>query len=122
MIIIDGTFYYHDEKGGLYVPTAAQINPGRGRGLSSHVGGKLNPKLEDKANTILEKQPDLVQFETRLKKYVSSVGNNSKPDDWMEDLSLRNVRHDHLHMSSKSAIGYSPRMRKNKRVRYYYEG
>lgn len=59
---------------------------------------------------------------SKIKKYVGSVGNASKPEDWIDDLSIKDIRHDHLHMSSKSGVGYSPRMRKNKRLRYYYDG
>lgn len=83
---------------------------------------KFNSKLEDKANTILNKHSDLLKLESKIKKYVGSVGNASKPEDWINDLSIKDIRHDHLHMSSKSGVGYSPRMRKNKRLRYYYDG
>ena len=90
--------------------------------FSRENGVKLSSKIEDKANTILNKHSDLLKLESKIKKYVGSVGNASKPEDWIDDLSIKDIRHDHLHMSSKSGVGYSPRMRKNKRVRYYYDG
>lgn len=48
MKIISGTFYYHDEKGGLYVPDAAHINPGWGKGVSNHVVGEDFKALPDR--------------------------------------------------------------------------
>jgi hypothetical protein len=85
-------------------------------------GIELDQELEDKANKILENESDLLALEEKIKSYVASVGAKSKADDWLEDLSIMEIRHDHLHMSSKVKTGYSPRIRKNKRVRYYYEG
>ncbi|EIK42981.1 hypothetical protein O59_004299 [Cellvibrio sp. BR] len=48
MRIINGTFYYHNEKGGLYVPTAAAINPHWGTGRSTHVVGEDFKPLPDR--------------------------------------------------------------------------
>ena len=48
MRIINGTFYYHNEKGGLYVPTAAAINPHWGTGRSTHVVGEDLKPLPDR--------------------------------------------------------------------------
>ncbi|MDF3011959.1 MAG: hypothetical protein K0Q78_163 [Cellvibrio sp.] len=83
---------------------------------------EINPKLEDKANIILNKEPDLLRLESRINSYIGSVGNNSKPEDWLNDKGIKHIRHDHLHMSCKMAIGYNPRFKKGKRLRYYYEG
>lgn len=48
MKIISGTFYYHNEEGGLYVPTAAQIDSGWGKGVSTHVVGEDFKALPDR--------------------------------------------------------------------------
>lgn len=48
MKIINGTFYYHHEEGGLYVPTAARINPGWGTAVSTHVVGEDYKALPDR--------------------------------------------------------------------------
>lgn len=50
MRIIDGTFYYHGEDGGLYIPTAASINPNWGTGRSSHVVGEDFKPLPDRVD------------------------------------------------------------------------
>ena len=50
MRIIDGTFYYHGEGGGLYIPTAASINPNWGTGRSSHVVGEDFKPLPDRVD------------------------------------------------------------------------
>ncbi len=48
MRIISGTFYYHNEKGGLYVPTAASIGHYWGTGESTHVVGEDFKPLPDR--------------------------------------------------------------------------
>ncbi|WP_244904582.1 DUF2931 family protein [Cellvibrio mixtus] len=48
MRIINGTFYYHNEKGGLYVPTAASIGHFWGTGESTHVVGEDFKPLPDR--------------------------------------------------------------------------
>ncbi len=48
MRIISGAFYFHNEKGGLYVPTAAAINPHWGTGRSTHVVGADFKPLPDR--------------------------------------------------------------------------
>lgn len=48
MRIMDGTFYFHNEKGGLYVPAVASINPGWGTGRSTHVVGEDFKALPDR--------------------------------------------------------------------------
>ncbi len=85
-------------------------------------GIKVDPKLEKNANTILNKEPDLLKLEARINSYIGSIGNNSKPEDWLNDKGIKKIRHDHLHMSCKMAIGYNPRFKNGMRLRYYYEG
>jgi hypothetical protein len=48
MKIISGTFYYHDEKGGLYIPDASSINPGWGSSSGTHVVGEDYKALPDR--------------------------------------------------------------------------
>ena len=50
MRVIDGTFYYHKEDHGLYVPTAASITPGWGSGRSTHVVGEQFKPLPDRVD------------------------------------------------------------------------
>jgi len=83
---------------------------------------EINPKLEDNANTILDKEPDLKKLESDIEDYVNSKSNSSKPEDWIKDVSLKEIRHDHLHMSAKVGMGYHPRFKKGNRRRYYYDG
>jgi len=83
---------------------------------------EINPKLEDNANIILNKEPELLKLESNIESYVNSRGNSSKPEDWIENASLKEIRHDHLHMSAKVGMGYNPRFNKGNRRRYYYDG
>src|SRR5690606_24159735 len=39
MRVINGTFYYHNQDNGLYIPTAAKIGYRWGEGASVHAGG-----------------------------------------------------------------------------------
>ena len=48
MRVINGTFYYHKQDDGLYVPTAASITPGWGNGRSVHVVGDDYKTLPDR--------------------------------------------------------------------------
>ena len=48
MRVIDGTFVYHGEKGGLYVPAAASIGYFWGTGESTHVVGEQFKPLPDR--------------------------------------------------------------------------
>lgn len=90
---------------------------------------KINIKLERRANIILESEIFLTNVEKDIKSYIASIGNNSKPEDWLENhkkwspsFDMKILRHDHLHMSAKMAVGYFPRFETHKRRRYYYEG
>lgn len=83
---------------------------------------EINPKLEDNANIILNKEPDLLKLESDITAYINARGNSSKPEDWIENASLIKIRHDHLHMSAKIKTGYKPRIKKGNRRRYYFDG
>ena len=92
--------------------------------MARESGIEINPKLEDNAEIILSTEPDLLWLEKNIEHYIQAKGNNSKPDDWLDSpfVDIKNIRHDHLHMSAKVEIGYHPRIRDGKRQRYYYEG
>jgi len=86
---------------------------------------EIDAKLEKDANLILQNETDLKNLESDIEKYVKDTqGNRSKPEDWIENEneSLKKIRHDHLHMSAKVAMGYNPRFKKGIRRRYYYDG
>ncbi len=83
---------------------------------------EINPKLEDTANIILNNEPELLELESDIESYISSKGNGSKPEDWLDNSSLKKIRHDHMHMSAKMGMGYYPRFRWGDRRRYYYDG
>lgn len=50
MRVINGTFYYHGQNSGLYVPTAASISKGWGSGSSVHVVGDDFKALPDRVD------------------------------------------------------------------------
>lgn len=50
MRVIEGTFYYHDQDGGLYIPTAAKIGYSWGEGESVHVVGDDFKALPDRVD------------------------------------------------------------------------
>ncbi|MES2675396.1 MAG: DUF2235 domain-containing protein [Pseudomonadota bacterium] len=83
----------------------------------------FNEKLEDKANIILKAEPDLQILESKILSYVGAKkgSKDSKPADWLNDASLFDIRHKHLHFSAKVGVGYSPRFSKGVRTRYEYD-
>ena len=83
----------------------------------------IDIKLEKRANTILDAEPDLLMLEGKIKSYVGAKkgSKDSAPADWLNDASLFDIRHRHLHFSAKVGIGYSPRFSKGKRTRYEYD-
>lgn len=83
---------------------------------------EIDAKLEKSANIILQDEDDLKKLESDITSYVDSKGNSSKPEDWINNTSLKQIRHDHLHMSAKVGMGYNPRFKKGSRKRYYYDG
>lgn len=105
----------------------------------------IDGKLEDRTKIILEKEPDLLELEDKIIKYMAANKNNSKPEDWKpEDWApgdvvgkktainrdtLKAIRHKHFHFSaSKMSKGYNPRFEYDKakkkyvRKRFYYDG
>lgn len=50
MRVINGTFYYHNKDGGLYIPTAAKIGYNWGEGESVHVVGDDFKTLPDRVD------------------------------------------------------------------------
>jgi hypothetical protein len=102
-------------------------------------GLEFDAKLNQRANQVLSKEPDLQSLESSINNYIAKMGSDkSKPEDWIEDAKIHhsnpkypmtNIRHDHLHMSAKTTafsvtnFGFTPRFTiLGKRRRYYYDG
>jgi hypothetical protein len=96
---------------------------------------KIVGKLEQRADITIATDPALQVLEKDLEKYIGSKGNTgSKPEDWLEITSakrihnnIQKIRNEHLHMSSRfntpiKEFGFTPRIIKNRRRRFYYEG
>lgn len=97
---------------------------------------KINAKLEDRANTILSKETDLLDLEKTLDTYIATKKKtkDSTPGDWIDDTGVQNtptlkaIRHKHFHFSAcKLELGYAPRFakdtktQKRRRLRYEYD-
>ncbi len=96
---------------------------------------KIAEKLEQRANFTLNTAPSLKKLEADIEKYLVAKGNTgSKPEDWLVIASakaihsdIQEIRNEHLHMSSRfntpvKEFGFTPRIIKNRRRRFYYEG
>ena len=76
---------------------------------------EIDSKLDERANIILKKEPDLEELENDIQKYLNSAI-NSGAEDWIgENAELNNdklkaIRHKHFNFSAKVGIGYYPRM------------
>ncbi len=93
---------------------------------------KINSKLEDRADIILELEADLQKLEGIIKDYIANTS-ESKANDWIGEQAplntkeLRDIRNKHFHFSSKPGMGYKPRMvrdretREKRRIRYVYD-
>lgn len=92
-------------------------------------------KLEQRADITLATDSALQVLESDIEKYMASKGNaGSKPEDWTNITSaktihynIQKIRNEHLHMSCRfdtpiKDFGYTPRIIKNRRRRFYYEG
>jgi hypothetical protein len=92
-------------------------------------------KLEQRADITLATDPALQLLEKDIEKYIGAKGNTgSKPEDWLVIASakaihnnIQKIRNEHLHMSSRfntpvKEFGFTPRIIKNRRRRFYYEG
>ena len=92
-------------------------------------------KLEQRADVTLAIDPELQALESDIEKYIGSKGNTgSKPEDWLDISSakaihqnIQVIRNEHLHMSCRfdspiKDFGYTPRIKSNRRRRFYYEG
>lgn len=69
---------------------------------------------------VKKNQTRLTQFDEQIL-CLYAKGNNSRPEDWIENAGLKTIRHDHLHMSAKLGTGYNPRIIKGNRKRYYFD-
>jgi len=116
------------------IPLKIMAKYARGKDVKLNVDGKL----DDRADLILGKEPDLVRFEKEIEKYMDG-NKNSKAKDWtcdeeqIRDPKLKDIRKDlkairnrHFHFSSKPGMGYSPNFYfdhaagKYRRTRYEY--
>jgi len=95
----------------------------------------IRDKLDARADRTLATDPALQALEKDINRYIGSKGKTgSKPEDWLDIRSaakhhpnIKTIRNEHLHMSSRFAtpvkeFGYTPRLVKNLRRRFYYEG
>lgn len=82
-------------------------------------GVKIDGELEKVANKVLSTETDLTDLEGKIRNYISST-KESKPEDWLNDLSLKDIRHTHFHFSSKVGTGYNPRFGKDNVTRTRY--
>lgn len=82
-------------------------------------GVPIKTDLESRANAAIEEFPDLKMLDNNIEKYkCTSVA--AFP---INDPLLKQIRHDHLHMSSKDSLGLRPRFNdKGKRWRQAYDG
>lgn len=108
--------------------------------LATENGIKFEPKLNQRANLLLSKEPDLQSLESSINSYVAKMGDNkSRPEDWIDNAHIHHnssqypitgIRHDHLHMSAQTTkvtntkFGFSPRFSglRLRRKRFYYDG
>ncbi len=94
---------------------------------------QINEKLEDRAEIILNPEPDLQKLEGIIRNYIANTA-NSKAEDWigenasLNNAEMKNIRHKHFHFSaSKPKAGYKPRIvwdktsRQYRRRRYIYD-
>jgi hypothetical protein len=86
-------------------------------------GIKIEKKLEKNAENILKNETELHALEAAIRKHISEKGNNSSPNDWINDRSeeMKFIRNRHMHFSAKEALGYYARFSQDKRERYYYD-
>lgn len=93
------------------------------------------PSDEQRADVTLAVDPGLQALESDIEKYIAAKGNTgSRPDDWLDINSaktihqnIQKIRNEHLHMSCRfnspvKDFGYTPRIKNNRRRRFYYEG
>jgi Uncharacterized alpha/beta hydrolase domain (DUF2235) len=112
-----------------YIPLKIMMKYSREHGV------KIREKLDDRAKIVLCSEPELLDLEKDIQAYMSKKGNTgSKPEDWLNMKeavthckNIKDIRNRHLHMSSRfnwpvMDAGFTPRLEKNIRKRFYYEG
>lgn len=95
----------------------------------------IKAELDQRADITLATDPALQLLEKDLKAYIGKKGNTgSTPEDWLNIKTaaehhekIKDIRNEHLHMSSRfntpiKEFGYTPRIKDNRRRRFYYEG
>ncbi len=111
------------------IPLKIMVEHAREQGLD------IKNKLDQRANITLATEPDLQALESDIRSYIAKKGKTgSRPDDWLDintalshHRGIRKIRNEHLHMSSRTDalikdFGFTPRIRNNRRRRFYYEG
>lgn len=88
-------------------------------------GVNFLPELIKVANRILRDEKDLLALEEKIRAYINPARGKatdpaarSKPEDWLNDESIKSIRHRHFNFSSKVGAGYSPRIVNGIRTRY----
>jgi hypothetical protein len=79
----------------------------------------LKPQMLKRADTVIEKC-NLGDLEKELVSYVGKKP-DSKPEDWLDNETIKKYRHNQLNFSAYRAIGYAPRFSNGKRKRFIYE-
>ena len=80
---------------------------------------KIDGKLEEIANKILDTENDLKELEKKIKNYVETT-TESTADHWLSNPEMGPIRNRHFHFSSKVGAGYNPRFGKDKITRTRY--
>ncbi len=88
-------------------------------------GVNFLPELTKVADRILRDEDDLQSLEKKIRAYINPArgkatdpASRSKPEDWLNDESIKPIRHRHFNFSSKVGAGYSPRIVNGIRTRY----
>ncbi len=79
----------------------------------------LDPEMHDRADAVIAKC-NLGDLEKELVSYVGKKP-DSKPEDWLDNETIKKYRHNQLNFSAYRAIGYAPRFSNGKRKRFIYE-
>lgn len=95
----------------------------------------IKPELDNRISKILGEVKEFADLEAALRTYMGAMGlAGSDPSDWLDIKNalgiypgIRELRNEHCHMSSRFDcpvidMGFTPRIVKNRRRRFYYEG
>ncbi len=92
-------------------------------------GVVFHPDLLRIANRILRDEADLLALEQKILAYIdpargtaTAPTQRSKPEDWLQDETIKPIRHRHFNFFSKVGLGYGPRIINGIRTRYIIHG